>query len=64
MKKIYSVGKFDIYKLNQDEEVEKGCKYGLIEQERALRTENLDSIDFDFHEKSLRKAFERATQWS
>ena len=64
MKKIYSIGKFDIYKLNQDEEVEKGCKYGIIEQERAIRTDCLNSIDMDFYEKSIKKAFERSTQWS
>lgn len=64
MKKIYTVDKFDIFKIEQDEEVEKGCKYGLIERERALKIEYLIPLDMDFYEKSIKKAFERAMQWS
>lgn len=64
MKKVYTVGKFDIYKIDQDEEVEKGCKYGLIERERVIRTDDLDAMDMDFYEKTKRMAIERASSWS
>ena len=64
MKTIYSVGKFDIYKLEQYEEVEKGCRYGLISRDRVIRTNDISPIDMDFYEKGIKKAFERATQWS
>lgn len=64
MEKVYTVGKFEIYKIEKDEEIEKGCKYGLIEQERAIKTDYLCPIDMDFHEKNIKKAFERAMQWS
>lgn len=64
MKKIDTVGKFDIYELEQNEEVEKGCKYGLIERERAIRTNYLIPLDMDFYEKTKRSAIERAQAWS
>ena len=64
MRKVATVGKFDIYKLDPDEEVEKGCKYGIIESERAERTENLISLDMDFHEKTETAAIRRALLWN
>lgn len=64
MKKVYTVGKFDIYKIEQDEEVEKGCRYGLIERDRAIRTNYLIPLDMDFYEKTKRSAIERASSWS
>lgn len=64
MKKVCTVGKFDIYKIEQDEEVEKGCRYGLIERDRAIRTDYLNSLDMDFYEKTKRMAVERALSWS
>lgn len=64
MKREYLVGEFVIYKLEQDEEVEKGCQYGLITRDRVIRTNDISPIDMDFYEKSLKKAFERAMQWS
>lgn len=64
MKREYLVGEFVIYKLEQDEEVEKGCRYGLITRDRVIRTNDISPIDMDFYEKSLKKAFERAMQWS
>ena len=64
MKKVATVGKFYIYKLEPDEEVEKGCIYGIIEEERAERTEYLDSFDMDFHEKTKTAAIRRALSWN
>lgn len=64
MRKVATVGKFDIYKLDPDEEVEKGRKYGIIESERAERTENLISLDMDFHEKTETAAIRRALLWN
>lgn len=64
MKKVSTVGKFYIYKFEPDEEVEKGCKYGIIERERAERTEYLDSSDMDFHEKTETAAIRRALSWN
>lgn len=63
MKKVATVGKFYIYKLESDEEIEKGCIYGVIEKERAERTEYLDSSDMDFHEKTKNDAIRRALSW-
>lgn len=63
MKKVATVGKFYVYEFEPDEEVEKGCKYGIIESERAERTEYLDSFDMDFHEKSKSAAIKRALSW-
>lgn len=64
MKKVATVGKFYIYKFEPDEEIEKGCKYGVIEKERAERTEYLDSSDMDFYEKTNNDAIRRALSWS
>lgn len=64
MKKVATVGKFYIYKFEPDEEVEKGCIYGVIEKERAERTEYLDSSDMDFHEKTETAAIRRALSWN
>lgn len=64
MKKVAIVGKFYIYKFEPDEEVEKGCKYGLIDKERAERTEYLNSFDMDFHEKTETAAIRKALSWN
>lgn len=64
MKKVRNVGKFYIYKFEPSEEIEKGCKYGVIEKERAERTEYLDSIDMDFYEKTETTAIRRALSWN
>lgn len=64
MEKVATVGKFYIYKFEPDEEVEKGCKYGIIESERAERMGNLISLDMDFHEKTETAAIRRALLWN
>lgn len=64
MKQVATVGKFYIYKLEPDEEVEKGCIYGIIEKERAERTENLIPLDMDFHEKTKNAAIRGALLWN
>lgn len=64
MKKVATVCKFYIYKFEPDEEVEKGCIYGIIEKERAERTENLISLDMDFYEKTETAAIRRALLWN
>lgn len=64
MKKVATVGKFYIYKLEPDEEVEKGCEYGVIEKERAKRTEYLVYLDMDFYEKTETAAIRRALSWN
>ena len=64
MKKVATVGKFYIYKFEPDEEVEKGCKYGVIDKERADRTEYLNSFDMDFHEKTETAAIRKALSWN
>ena len=64
MKKVATVGKFYIYKFEPDEEVKKGCKYGVIDKERAERTEYLNSFDMDFHEKTETAAIRKALSWN
>lgn len=64
MKKVATVGKFYIYKFEPDEEVEKGCIYGVIEKERAKRTEYLVYLDMDFYEKTKNDAIRRALSWN
>lgn len=64
MKKVATVGKFYIYQFEPDEEVEKGCKYGVIDKERAERTEYLNSFDMDFHEKTETAAIRKALSWN
>lgn len=64
MEKVATVGKFYIYKFEPDEEIEKGCIYGVIEKDRAERTEYLDSSDMDFYEKTRTVAIRRALSWS
>ena len=64
MEKVATVGKFYIYKFEPNEEVEKGCKYGVIDKERAERTEYLNSFDMDFHEKTETAAIRKALSWS
>lgn len=63
MKQVATVGKFYIYKFEPDEEVKKGCIYGIIEKERVERTENLIPLDMDFHEKTKTAAIRRALSW-
>ena len=64
MKKVATVGKFYIYQFEPDEEVEKGCEYGIIERERAEREECLISSDMDFHEKTENAAIRKALSWN
>lgn len=64
MKKIATVDKFYIYKFEPDEEVEKGCKYGVIERDRADREEYLISADMDFHAKTQDAAIRKALLWN
>lgn len=64
MKKVRTVSKFYIYKFEPGEEIEKDCKYGVIEKERAERTEYLNSADMDFYEKTEKNAIKKALLWN
>lgn len=67
MKKVATVGNFYVYKFEPDEEVEKGCRYGIIERDLAERTERTETLipsDMDFHEKTENAAIKRALSWS
>lgn len=64
MKKIATVNKFYIYKLEPDEELEKGYKYGVVDQDSADREEYLIPADMDFYEKTQDAAIRRALLWS
>lgn len=64
MKRIATVGKFYVYEFERDEEVEKGCKYGVIEKDRADREEILISADMDFQSKTKDKAIRTALLWN
>ncbi len=64
MKKVKNVGKFYVYKIEPKEEVEKGCRYGVIDKERAERKEYLAAYDMDFQEKTEKDAIRKALSWS
>ena len=63
MSKVKTIGKFDIYRLEDNEQIEKGLKWGLINTETTRTTETIYPCDMDFFTATKQAAIRRAMMW-